>query len=196
MINEHVKALSDKIDELQSELEAELAKQHAKLRFGLEQGRAVFEEEILRRHAELKIRLSQYILKANPLVILSAPFIYMLIVPLVLLDIFVSIYQAVCFPIYKIEKVRRRDYFIFDRHHLAYLNLVQKINCGYCSYANCLIAYVREIAARTEKHWCPIKHAKRLIGAHEKYRDFAEYGDADAFREITEGKPQGRKAEA
>jgi hypothetical protein len=34
----------------------------------------------------------------------------------------VTIYQSVCFPIYRIRKVRRRDYLIFDRGRLAYLN--------------------------------------------------------------------------
>lgn len=187
MTDDLVKNLTDKIDALQSELEAEIAKKHADLRLGLEQGRIAFEDEILRRHRELRVKLSQYILRANPLMILTAPVIYMLIVPLLLLDLAASLYQAICFPVYKIEKVRRGDYFVFDRHHLAYLNLVQKINCAYCSYANGLIAYVREIGARTEKFWCPIKHAKRVIGAHEKYRDFADYGDAEAFRD---GKPE------
>jgi hypothetical protein len=42
---------------------------------------------------------------------------------------------------------------IFDRTHLAYLNLVEKINCAYCSYGNGLAAYLREIAARTEQYW-------------------------------------------
>ena len=55
-------------------------------------------------------------------------------------------YQAICFPVYKIPKVRRRDYLVFDRHHLAYLNIIEKINCAYCSYANGAIAFMREVA--------------------------------------------------
>ena len=106
----------------------------------------------------------------------------MLIVPLVLLDLFVSLYQALCFPAYGIEKVRRRDYLVFDRHHLAYLNLLQKLNCAYCSYANGLLAYVGEIAARTEQYWCPIKHARRLVGMHARSAHFSDFGDAEAFQ--------------
>jgi hypothetical protein len=117
------------------------------------------------------------------MVVLTAPVIYSLIVPLLLLDLVVMVYQAICFPVYGIGKVRRRDYFIFDRHHLAYLNALEKLNCAYCSYANGLIAFLREIAARTEQHWCPIKHARRAIGAHEHYREFVDYGDADGYRE-------------
>jgi len=112
----------------------------------------VFEQEVLRRHRELQTTLTRYLLNARPLVVLTAPVIYSLIFPLVLLDIFVSIYQAVCFPAYGIEKVKRRDYMIFDRGHLAYLNPLEKLNCAYCSYANGLIAYVREVAGRTEDY--------------------------------------------
>ena len=120
---------------------------------------------------------------AHPLVVVTAPVIYSLIFPLLLLDLFVTVYQAICFPAYGIAKVRRGDYFAFDRYHLEYLNALEKLNCGYCSYANGLIAYVREIAGRTEKYWCPIKHARRMIGAHPHYARFLDYGDATAFRE-------------
>ena len=59
-----------------------------------------------------------------------------LIVPLVLLDLSVTLYQWVCFPLYRIPRVQRSRYFVFDRTHLAYLNLLEKINCAFCSYSN------------------------------------------------------------
>lgn len=123
---------------------------------------------------------------ARALIALTAPLIYALIVPFALLDLFVTIYQAVCFPVYGIAKVRRRDYLVFDRRYLGYLNLLEKLNCAYCSYANGVIAYVREIGARTEQYWCPIKHARRLAAAHPRYANFVDYGDADAWRNETE----------
>lgn len=182
VLDEKIDELTGRIRSLELELEAEITRQGAALRFGLEHGRAVFEEEILRRHRELRTRLLRYILNAKPLTILTAPVIYSLIVPLVLLDICVSIYHAVCFPAYGIEKVKRSDYLVFDRGHLAYLNALEKLNCAYCSYANGLIAYVREIAGRTEAYWCPIKHAKKAAGAHEHYLNFVAFGDAEAYR--------------
>jgi hypothetical protein len=77
--------------------------------------------------------------------------------------------------------VRRRDHIAMDRHRLAYLNALQKLNCAYCSYCNGLISYVREIAGRTELYWCPIRHAARLAGTHARYRDFVDCGDAEAY---------------
>jgi len=174
--------LNDKIATLEIELEVELAKRRAELHVGLEKGRVAFEEEILRRHRELRTKLSHYILRAHPLIVLTAPVIYSLIFPLLLLDLFVTVYQAVCFPVYGIAKVRRGDYLIFDRYHLGYLNALEKLNCAYCSYANGLLSYVREIAGRTEQYWCPIKHARRVIGAHSHYAQFHDFGDAAAFR--------------
>ena len=175
--------LIEKIRTLESELDAELAKRRAELRIGLEHGRIAFEKELLRRHRELRQKLLPYLFGANPLVVLTAPVIYAGIIPFVLLDIFVGLYQAVCFPIYGIAKIKRADYVVFDRHHLAYLNVLEKLNCAYCSYANGIIAFTREIAARTEQYWCPIKHARRVIGTHARYALFDDYGDAEGHQE-------------
>jgi len=45
-----------------------------------------------------------------------------------------------------------------------------------------VIAYVQEIAGRTEQYWCPIKHALRLKTMHSRYRHFLDYGDAEQYR--------------
>jgi hypothetical protein len=174
--------LIDKIRALEGELDAELAKRSAELRIGLEHGRIAFEEELLRRHRELRQKLLPYLFGAHPLVMLVSPVIYAGIVPFLLLDLFVSLFQAVCFPIYGIAKIKRSDYFVFDRHHLAYLNALEKLNCAYCSYANGLMAFAREIAARTEEYWCPIKHARRVIGTHARYALFDDYGDGEHYQ--------------
>jgi hypothetical protein len=134
---------------LESEFDAELAQRRTALRYRIERGRVVFDREVLARHREARVRLREFLAAARPMVILTAPVIYALIVPLALLDLCVSVYQAVCFPVYGIAKVRRRDHIAMDRHHLAYLNALQKLNCAYCSYANGLVSYVREIAGRT-----------------------------------------------
>ena len=175
--------LMEKLRGVEAEIEVELAKRREALRFHFENRRIVFEKEVLRIQRELKTRASRYLIDANPLIVLSAPVIYSLIVPIVLVDLWVMAYQAICFPIYKIPKVRRRDYLIFDRHHLAYLNIIEKINCAYCSYCNGAIAFVREVASRTEVYWCPIKHARRVLGPHPHYQGFADFGDAEQYRE-------------
>jgi hypothetical protein len=178
-----IAVLIEKIHALEIELDAELAKRRAELRIGLEHGRIAFEEELLRRHRQLRQKLLPYLFGAHPLVMLSSPVIYAGIVPFLLIDLFVSLYQAVCFPIYGIAKIKRADYLVFDRHHLAYLNALEKLNCAYCSYANGIIAFTREIAARTEQYWCPIKHARRVIGTHARYASFDDYGNAEGYQD-------------
>lgn len=159
-MSQEVDRLIAKIKSLEGELEAELAIQRNNLHYRLEEGRALFEQEILRAHRELRVNMARYIANAGIMHIITAPIIYSLIIPFVLLDLIVTAYQRICFPVYGIEPVKRSDYLIFDRyHHLAYLNIVEKINCAYCSYCNGLLAHVREIAGRTEQYWCPIKHA-------------------------------------
>jgi hypothetical protein len=174
--------LTAKLRSVEAEIEAELAKRREELRFRLENRRIIFEKEVPRIHREFKTRATRYLIDANPLMILSAPVVYSLILPIALLDIWVIAYQAICFPIYKIPKVCRRDYLVFDRHHLAYLNIIEKFNCAYCSYANGVVAFVREVASRSEIYWCPIKHARRILGPHPHYQGFADFGDAEGFR--------------
>jgi hypothetical protein len=115
-------------------------------------------------------------------VLLTTPLIYSLALALAFLDLCVSLYQWVCFPVYGIQRVRHRDYFTVDRHRLAYLNVLEKMNCTYCSFANGVLAYVREVAARTETYWCPIKHARPVRDPHARYHSFVEFGDAAGYR--------------
>ena len=172
-----------RIRELQDDLEADFERRRAAFRYGFSNGRVQFEEEIRRQHREMRVRFSTFLRRARPMTIVTAPVIYAMIVPFVILDAFVTVYQAVCFPAYGIDKVRRADFIRIDRHHLAYLNALQKLNCVYCGYCNGLIGYVQEIAGRTEAYWCPIKHAARIGTHHAYYAQFVDYGDADRFEE-------------
>lgn len=149
-------------------------------------GKVWFSDEIKREHRKLKTSLVRYVLRSRVMVILTAPFIYAVIIPFVLLDLFVSVYQAVCFPVYGIPKARRRDYIAIDRNKLRYLNALEGFNCLYCSYGNGVLAYAVEIAGRTEQHWCPIKHARRVQNVHDRYAHFLPYGDAAAYRKEIE----------
>ena len=170
------------LEETRSEIDRDVAERRERLRYRIERGRAVFDAEIREAHRAIRERLPGYVLHARLRVILTAPVIYALILPFALLDLFVAVYQAICFPVYGIARVRRRDHIVIDRHRLAYLNGLQKLNCLYCGYINGLISLVREVAARTEQYWCPIRHARNPADPHDRYPDFLDYGDAEAFR--------------
>ena len=181
-MNPKVNEILQRIRELEAELETELESRREALHVRFEHHRVHFEHEILQRQRQFRVGLLEYIGRAELRNIATAPVIYGMIVPLALVDIFVTLYQFLCFPMYRIEKVSRRDYMAFDRRHLAYLNAIEKFHCTYCSYANGLAAYVKEIIARTEQYWCPIRHARRLLQTHSHYGQFVDYGDAEAYR--------------
>jgi len=151
--------------------------------YELREGVVWFSEEMRREQRRLKTSLWRYVRHSRFFVGLTAPLIYACIIPFLLLDLFVTVYQAFSFPIYGIPKVARGDYLMFDRGKLCYLNALERLNCEYCAYANGLMAYVVEVAARTEQHWCPIKHAHRVRSPHSRYSHFLPYGDAVAYRE-------------
>jgi hypothetical protein len=181
-MNGKLAELVSRIRELEDEVEAEVAKRREELHFTLEEKKISFEQAILEEHRRLKTGLFQYLREAKLRNVLSAPIIYGMFFPLLLMDIAVSFYQWTCFPLYGIPLVRRVDFFVYDRHYLAYLNIVEKFHCFYCAYANGLAAYIKQIIALTEQYWCPIKHARRIIEAHSRYRHFVDFGDAETYR--------------
>ncbi|MCH9698701.1 MAG: hypothetical protein K0U68_11405 [Gammaproteobacteria bacterium] len=113
--------------------------------------------------------------------ILVAPVIWSVLLPAMLLDLFVTVYHAVCFPVYGIPRVNRRDYIVMDRGRLKYLSWDEKLSCLFCGYFNGLLAYCAEIASRTEQYWCPIKHRKTPKSTHKRYQLFLDYGDGDNY---------------
>lgn len=177
-MKQHLEELLARIRALQEEVE----EAYRQAREELDRQRRELAGEFLRRQREYKVGLLRFIIQARPLVLLTAPVIYAGWIPFLLLDLFVSLYQALCFRVYGIPRVNRSDFLVFDREGLPYLNLIERFNCFYCAYANGVAAYAREVAARTEQYWCPIKHARRLRGAHDYYPKFLEHGDAEAYR--------------
>ncbi len=174
----HLEELLARLHALQDEIEDS----YREAREEWERKRIQLAGELRQRQRAYKVGLWRFIAEARPLVLLTAPLIYLGWLPFILLDAFVTLYQWVCFPVYDIPRVRRADYLVFDRAGLPYLNLIERFNCFYCSYGNGVAAYAREVAARTERYWCPIKHARRVQAAHEHYPGFFDHGDAETYR--------------
>ena len=133
-MNPKIDELLGRIKALEEELEKEVVSRQTELRFRLENRRVRFEQEVLARHRQLKVGLLRYLAGASWRHLLSALVIYPMMVPIVLLDAGISLYQNLCFPLYRIAKVPRSEYFAFDRGQLVYLNAIEKINCTYCAY--------------------------------------------------------------
>lgn len=185
--------MSDKLDallgqmrQLEKELLRELGRKETEFFYRVKDKKIKFTAAAQARNRQLRMGLGQYLRRSRLTVVVTTAVIWSVLLPIALLDLMVSLYQSICFPIYEIPKVIRRDYLLFDRHRLAYLNLLEKLNCEYCAYANGVLSYAVEIAGRTEQHFCPIRHALRIKTAHSRYKNFFDYGDAAHYREQIE----------
>lgn len=178
-----VSEILGEIRRLEDELEEAVKTHQEDFLYRVEGARVRFEEAARQAHQRLRVGIFRWLGESELRNIASAPVIYLMIVPLVVLDIFVCFYQFVCFPLYRIPKVKRSQFIVIDRQLLEYLNAFEKLNCVYCGYANGLIGYLREIVARTELYWCPIKHARKILDPHRRYARFADFGQGEDYPE-------------
>jgi hypothetical protein len=177
-MNDRISQLLAQMAALEADLVTAVHEQESRAIFQIKGKKVEFEASVKAAHHRLKTNFFRWLIGNRPQNLLTGPIIYGMIVPLLLLDACVTFYQWTCFPIYGITKVRRADYLVYDRGQLQYLNFIEKFHCTYCEYGNGLMAYMREILARTEAYFCPIKHAKKVIGTHARYSQFLDYGDA------------------
>ncbi|OFZ67535.1 MAG: hypothetical protein A2V79_03265 [Betaproteobacteria bacterium RBG_16_56_24] len=180
-MNNRIHQILDQISALENELHMAIEQEGGRLRYRIEGKRITFEHAIREAHLKARTGIFHWFLTVRPQNYLTAPIIYGMIFPLVLFDLCISFYQLTCFPIYGVARVRRANYIMLDHQHLAYLNIIEKVDCMYCSYAVGLLGYAQEITARTEQYFCPIKHARKMLGANARYEHFLGYGEADDF---------------
>lgn len=185
-MNDRIQQILSQITELEDDLRSALNEQQSSIFFQIKGKRVEFEQSIKEAHSRLKTNFFRWLVTNRPQNLITGPIIYSMIIPLLITDFFVTFYQWTCFPIYGIKKVRRSDYIVYDRQQLNYLNFIEKFHCTYCAYGNGMIAYVTEVIARTEQYFCPIKHARKILGTHVRYERFLDYGDAENYEEKLE----------
>ena len=177
-MNEKITLILAQMAALEDDLRTAVHEQETKMFFQIRGKRVQFEQSVKAAHRKLKQNFFRWLVTNRPQNLITGPIIYAMVFPLMMLDLFVSFYQFTCFPIYGINRVRRANYIVFDRQHLAYLNFIEKFHCTYCAYGSGLMGYMGEIIARTEEYFCPIKHAHKILGTHTRYNRFLDYGDA------------------
>lgn len=180
-MNEQIRQVLSQIHSLEDDLHRLLQEQQEAFNYRLEGTKVLFEKNIQIAQKKIKTGLLRFLWQSQPRNVLSAPFIYSVIFPVIILDIWVTLYQFTCFPLYKVARVKRSNYIVIDRHNLSYLNAIEKFNCIYCGYCGGVFSYVREVAARTEQYWCPIKHARKVLDPHRRYSHFADFGEAEEY---------------
>jgi hypothetical protein len=128
-----------------------------------------------------QLGLIALIKRSRPINLVTGPIIYSMIFPLLILDAFVSFYQWSCFPIYGIPKLSRKDFIIFDRQELKYLDWISKFHCTYCAYGVGVVAFVSEVIGATEAYFCPIEHKSKKIQAPQTYGRYIPFDEPANF---------------
>ena len=153
-MNERITQLLAQMAALEDELRSAVHDQESRMFFRIDGKRVEFERSVREAHLKLKKNVFRWLVTNRPQNLITGPVIY------------------------GIGRVKRGDYMVYDRQHLGYLNAFERFHCTYCEYANGLMAYMTEIVARTEQYFCPIKHARKILGTHARYNRFLDYGDA------------------
>ena len=185
-MNEKIKELVEQMEAIEEKLKAEIDKHEEHIGYEIKEGYVKFEENVLKKQRENMKGLLRFFAETPLVNLLSSPLIYVMVIPALLLDIMLFVYQNIIFRIYGFAFVKRSDYIVFDRQYLRYLNIIEKINCLYCSYFNGLMHYSAAIAAKTELYFCPIKHAKKIRYKHRYHKSFLAYGDGENYQEKLE----------
>ncbi len=185
-MNDEARKILNEIKALETKLKKEVEEHEEELSYKIKNGFIEFKEEALKEQRENMKKLSTYLKEIPFLHLITSPLIYAMIIPALILDLTLFLFQQTVFRLYKFPLARRSDFIVFDRHHLNYLNSIEKLNCLYCSYFNGLMAYAVEIAGQTELYFCPIKHAKKRTFTHSKYKNFFDYGESSNYQKKLE----------
>ncbi len=182
-MNDKIREIIDEIEAMKIKLGEEIDKQESHISYEIQNGYVRFEKEVLDRQRENMKNLLSWLREGPLLHFLTAPLIYVMVIPAIIFDVVLFVYQQIAFRVFKFQFIKRSDYLHFDHHYLGYLNPIEKLNCLYCSYFNGLMLYASAIAGRTELYFCPIKHAKKVVSEHKYYKEFLSYGDEESYQE-------------
>ena len=182
-MNDKIREIVEEIEVMKLKLAEEVAQHESHISYEIKNGYVTFEKEVLAKQKENMKNLLTWFREVPLLHFLAAPLIYAMVIPAILFDVLLFVYQQIVFRVFKFTFVRRSDYILFDHQYLGYLNPIEKLNCLYCSYFNGLMLYASAIAGRTELYFCPIKHAKKVVSQHKYYDKFLSYGDEEEYQE-------------
>ena len=110
----YVERFVEHIQEAEHELALEAAAQQRRWHYRMHRGRVWFDHEAREAQRRLKQGILQFLWQGSFFNLVTAPAIYSLLVPRLVLDAWVTPYQWTCFPIYGVARVRRRRYGVFD----------------------------------------------------------------------------------
>ena len=125
-MNDRINQILNQMAVLEEELRTAVHDQQSRMFFRINGKRVEFERSVEQAQRKLKTGFFRWLVNDRPQNLITGPLIYGMAIALLMLDARVSFYQWACFPVYGIRKVRRADYLVLHRHHLGYLNFIEK----------------------------------------------------------------------
>lgn len=110
-----IQEILKKIETLNNDLREEYDRMLEKYGFSFQEKKIIFLEEFKKRNKKFKLPLWRPLTTTNLRQIIAIPFISGMIIPAIFLDICITIYQGIAFSLYRIPKVKRSEYIIYDR---------------------------------------------------------------------------------
>ena len=107
-MNDRLQELLNKIKQLETELLEEIQKKEKEYFYEIRDKKIHFKKEIKKKNKLLVKKIRRYLGDAPLMNIITAPVIWSCLLPALFLDLVVSLYQMICFPVYSIPKVKQR----------------------------------------------------------------------------------------
>lgn len=104
---QRLQELASEIARLQGEPDREIESRRRALGWHLKRGIVEFEHGITIEHRRLRMGMVTFLARSPIGAILTAPVIYSMFIPLLLMDAWASLYQAIYFRAYRIPRVQR-----------------------------------------------------------------------------------------
>jgi len=98
-MNEQIRQILSQIIELEDDLLKLIQEQQAEFNYRIEGTKVLFEKNIRKAQRRLKTGIFSFIRQSQPRNVVTAPFIYSIIVPLVILDIWIHLVSGDMFPL-------------------------------------------------------------------------------------------------
>jgi hypothetical protein len=105
-MNDQIPTLLERIQQLERELRAEIKKKETQFGYEVRDRKAHFTAAVAARHRNLARAIGSYVRASILFNVLTAAFVWIVLVPVVMLHVTASVFQSICFPVYGIPKVR------------------------------------------------------------------------------------------
>ncbi len=109
-MKDRIEELIERIRHLNAELTEELQRKAREYFYEIRDRKIWFDRKVRREHRGMATPLLRYIREASLMTVLTAPVVLAGLPIALLMDLFITVYQHICFRVYGVPLVRRAAY--------------------------------------------------------------------------------------